>query len=344
MRPLKICLLSAEVSPFAKTGGLGDVTAALARYLWRRGQDVRLFLPLYSRIDTRRYRIAPVEFIRDVPVKLGGRELRFTACTARLPGTALEIYSIDCPGLYDRPALYTSDGDEHLRFALLGRAALESCQRMGWSPDVVHCNDWHTALVPLELKTLYSWDGLFAASKTLLTLHNIGYQGIFPAAAVEDLGLAADAHLLRQEDLRSDRLNFLKTGILYADLLSTVSPTHAREIQSDEYGMGLQELLRQRSDHLVGILNGVDYEVWNPESDRLIPFHYSREDLAGKEQNKQALLPELGLPYAPEVPALGLVSRLVVQKGLDLLQEVLPEALGRFDLRLVALGSGDQNY
>ncbi len=343
-RPLRICLLSSEVTPLAKTGGLGDVTAALARYLWRRGHDVLLFFPLYSSIDVGHYQIGPVDFIRDVPVRLGGREIRFTAGTMHLPGSELDIYPIDCRELYDRPGLYTSDGDEHLRFAMLGRAAIASCQRMGWSPDVVHCNDWHTALVPLELRTIHSWDGLFADSKTLLTIHNIGYQGIFGAAAVGDLGLGDDAHMLHQEDLEGNRLNFLKTGILYADLLSTVSPTHAREILSDEYGMGLQELLRQRGDHLIGILNGIDQEVWNPETDPLIPFHYTRDDLAGKERNKQSLLEELALSYDPAVPAVGLVSRLAHQKGIELLRQVLPDALARVDLRLVVLGSGEEQY
>ena len=307
VRPLRICLISAEVTPLAKTGGLGDVAAALTRYLWRRGHDVRLFFPFYSVIDKQRHTSSPVAFIRQIPLPLGGRHIHFTTHSMQLPGTDLEVYPIECPAAYGRPGLYASDGDEHLRFALLGRAAIESCQRMGWAPDVFHCNDWHTALVPLDLETVYSWDSLLASSKTLLTIHNIGYQGVFPATAIEDLGLSEHAHRLQPDDWPADRLNFLLTGILHADMLSTVSPTHAREIQTEEYGMGLEALLRQRGDHLVGILNGVDYEVWNPAADPLIPYHYSAGDLEGKEWNKKALLEELGLPYDPRAPALGVM-------------------------------------
>jgi starch synthase len=344
MRPLRICLISAEVTPLAKTGGLGDVTAALARYLWRQGQDVRLFFPFYSVIEQQRHTSSPVAFIRQIPLRLAGRHIHFTTHSMRLPGTDQEVYPIECPAMYGRPGLYASDGDEHLRFTLLGRAAIESCQRMGWAPDVFHCNDWHSALVPLDLKTVYSWDSLLASSKTLLTIHNIGYQGVFPATAIEDLGLSDHAQLLQPDDWPADRLNFLLAGVLHADLLSTVSPTHAREIQTEEYGMGLEALLRQRSGHLVGILNGVDYEIWNPAADSLIPYHYSIEDLEGKEWNKKALLEELGLPYDPRAPALGMITRLVAQKGIDLLAQVLPDILPEKDLRLVALGSGEAKY
>ncbi len=344
MPPLRICLASAEVSPFAKTGGLGDVTGALARYLWKAGQDVRLFFPFYSSIDTGPHDIGPVDFIRHLGIRLGRRTFEFSAFCTTLPRTELQVYLVHCPELYHRRGLYADDGDEHLRFAMLGRAALECCQRMGWAPDVVHCNDWHTALMPLDLKTHYAWDKLFARSRTVLTLHNVGYQGVFGAGVVDDLDFAAHASLLFQDDLSADRLNFLKTGILYADVLTTVSPTHAHEIQTEQYGMGLDDLLRRRHDHLVGILNGVDYEEWDPAIDPHLPFHYTADDLDGKEQNKRALLQDLSLRYAPGVPALGIVSRLTGQKGIDLYYEVLPPLLRHRDVRLVALGSGEPRY
>jgi starch synthase len=342
--PLRICFVSSELSPFAKTGGLGDVSAALARFLARGGHDVRPFLPLYSALDTRGQRLVPVEFLRDVPLAMGSRTLSFTLYTTPLPGAPGSLYLVHCPALYDRPGLYTSDPDEGLRFAFLSRAAIESCQRMGWSPHLFHCNDWHTALVPLYLRALYSWDRLFAATQTLLTIHNVGYQGIFGAQILADLGLTGAASWLHQEDLAAGRVNFLKTGVLYAGVLTTVSRTHAREIRSERYGMGLDALLRARADHLVGITNGIDYGEWDPETDPHLPHHYSAADLAGKAADKRHLLDGFGLGAEEGVPLLGVVSRLTSQKGFDLCFDVLPELLGRRDLRLAVLGSGEARY
>jgi starch synthase len=342
--PLKICFVTAEVTPFAKTGGLGDVSAALPRALNRQGHDVRLFLPFYAQIDRSRRRIAAVEFLRDISVRLAGRDYRFSVYVTELPRSSLRLYLVHCPALYDRPGIYGSGSDEAIRFALLTRAAIECCQRMGFGPDVFHCNDWHAALLPLYLRTLYSWDGLFAASKTMLTVHNIGYQGIFPADTVAALGLSDHLAKFHNEDLAAGIINFLKTGILYADLVTTVSPTHAREIRTAEYGMGLDGLLRKRPGSVVGILNGIDAEEWSPETDQMIPFSYSATDLEGKGFCKLALMNDLGLDHDPEVPAMGIVSRLVKQKGIDLLREVLPGFLDNVDSRLAALGSGEPVY
>ncbi|TNF84846.1 MAG: glycogen synthase [Acidobacteria bacterium] len=344
LSPLKVCLVSAEVTPFAKTGGLGDVTAALARHLHRLGVDVRLFFPFYSITDTGPFELLADDSLRHVPVRFGERELVFSVFDARLPRTDLDVHLIHAPDLYHRPGIYTNDVDEHLRFAFLSRAAIESCQRLDWSPDIFHCNDWHTGLLPLYLKSHYAWDDLFTDSRTVLTIHNVGYQGVFPASAVEGLELGDQASLLDEEDLEAGRLNFLKTGILHADLLTTVSPTHAKEIQTAEYGCGLDRQLRARSDDLVGVLNGVEYEEWDPVDDPLIPFAYSRRELAGKEKNKQALLDELSLPADSQAPVVGVVSRLAEQKGFGLFPEVLPELLAARDLHLVVLGTGEERY
>ncbi len=341
---LKICFAAAEVAPFAKTGGLGDVSAALPRTLHRLGHDVRLFLPFYSRIDRDRHQIVPVDFLQDVPLQLGGRLYRYSLYTTTVPRSSLPLYLVFCPALFHRPGIYTSDSDEAVRFALLTRAAIECCQRMGFAPDIFHANDWHTALAPLLLKTTYGWDGLFAGTRTVLTLHNVGYQGVFAASTIGQLGLGEHAERFHNGDLRAGRVNLLKTGLLYADVLTTVSPTHAREIQTAEYGMGLDELLRRRSDHLVGILNGIDPEEWSPERDPLIPLNYSADDLEGKAFNKLALMGDLGLHHDPRVPALGIVTRLVKQKGIELLQAVLPGFLAGVDCRLAVLGSGEPAY
>ena len=344
MSALKICFVSSEVAPLAKTGGLADVSSALPRFLHRAGHDVRVFLPFYSSIEIDDRELHRVEFIQDVPVKFGARSYRFSCLTTRLPSSDLWIYLVDCPELFRRDGLYTSDPDEHLRFAMLSRASIESCQRMGWGPDLFHCNDWHTGLLPLYLKTRYGWDTLFGRSRSVLTIHNIGYQGVFSGDIVEQLGLKENSQFLHHGDLRSGKLNFLKTGILYADLLTTVSPTYAREIQTTRYGMGLDDLLRARQRTLVGILNGVDYDEWSPERDSLIPVRYSIRSLPGKGKNKRALLENVGLPYAARAPVLGVVSRLTHQKGFELVFEALPEFLTQRDIRLVALGSGEPQY
>jgi len=343
-RSLKICFAASEAAPLAKTGGLADVAGALPAQLQRLGHDVRLFLPLHSQIDRERYDIAPLETLTDVEVQVGWRSYSFSARTTTLPDSDFPVYLIDCPELFDRPAVYTGQPDEAQRFTLFSRAVIECCQRLPWAPHVFHCNDWHTALIPLLLRTIYEWDGLFADSRSLVTIHNIGYQGVFPAGFVDELGLERWSHMLDQEDLDAGRVNFLRTGLIYADAISTVSPTYAKEIQTDEYGMGLQQVLRARRDTLVGILNGVDYEQWSPETDTYIPHRFSADDLEGKRLTKLHLEEQLGLEPQAEAPLAGIVSRLAHQKGFEVCFEVLPETLAGSDLRLVALGSGETRY
>ncbi len=341
MDALRICQVSAEYTPFAKTGGLGDVCAALARYLHAHGHDVRPFLPLYGRIERTGRSFVPVSFLQDVPLRMGPREFTFSVYACTPPDARVPVYFVSCPPLYGRDAIYSGEGDEHLRFAFLTRAALESCQRMGFTPDVLHVHDWHTALGPLYVRTLYSWDRLFAGTKTVLTLHNLAYQGRCGASAVAEVGLAGVASLLHQEHLAQGWFGFLETGLLYADAVTAVSRTYAREILTPELGMGLDGLLRARRASVHGIVNGVDYDVWSPEKDALIPQRFSASDLAGKARCKAELLQRVGLPADPATPVVGVVSRLTAQKGFDLCEGVLPEFLAKGALRLVVLGSGD---
>jgi len=346
MDRLKICFAASEMVPFAKTGGLADVAGALPLYLHEEGHDVRVFLPLYSKIDTSKYSFTPVGFLTGLTMHLGPHPFEYSVFVARpSEESALEVYLINCPQLYHRRSLYTGEWDEHLRFALLCGAAIECCQRMGWGPDVFHCNDWHTSLIPLYLKSVYSWDKLFRSTRSILTIHNIAYQGVFPAEVVPNLGLDEHRTLLFQQDLDAGVVNFLKTGVLYADAVTTVSRTYAQEIQGDEMGMGLAPLLRERSNTVVGIVNGVDYDTWNPETDPYLPRRYGIEDVAeGKAANKRHLLEELGLTYDAKAPALGIVSRLTSQKGFDLTFDPLPQALRHLDLRVVVLGTGESRY
>ncbi len=341
---MKICMICSELSPIAKTGGLGDAVAGLARFLADQGVDLRIFMPFYSAARVDRQAVMPVEFLQGLRTELAGRAVEYDVYTTALPGTSQPIHLIHCPKLYARRGIYDDRGDEHLRFALLARGAIESCQRMGFGPDVFHLNDWHTALVPIYLRSLYGWDKLFAGSRTLLTIHNLAFQGVFPAREVAALGLGPVRSLLHQDDLARGRVSFMTSGILHADHLSTVSPTYAREILTPDHGFGLDPLLRARADHLAGIVNGVDYGEWDPASDRLIARPYSASELGGKEVNKKALLEEVGLPYETGVPVLGVVSRLTAQKGFDLLFGTIPELLSRRKARIVILGNGEARF
>jgi starch synthase len=340
---LKICLVTAELAPFAKTGGLADVSGALSAYLHDEGHDVRVLMPLYSTLKSEGLVIQPVPGLQNLTVDIGPWEVEYSIDCATLDN-GMPLFLLRCPALYQRDSLYTQNDDEHLRFTLLARAAFEMCQRMQFAPDIMHCHDWHAGLVPLYLRTVYAWDKLFSNTKSALTIHNIGYQGVFSADIIGDLNLPGYEHMLHQDDLNSGRINFLKTGLLYADLLTTVSPTYAREIQGAEYGMGLDDILRKRDDALIGILNGVDDHEWNPETDPLIPKNFSARDLSGKKVCKKALQKELGLNGTAAQPLLGIVSRLVGQKGLDLLEGVLPKMLQQRDFSLAVLGTGEVHY
>ncbi len=342
--PLKICLASSELAPLAKTGGLADVNSALSVYLHQQGHDVRVLLPFYASLDRTNLDIEPVDNLQDLVVSIGPWDIEYSIDRATLRTNGLPVYLLRCPALYDRPGLYTSGGDEHLRFILLSRVAFEMCQRMRFAPDIFHCHDWHTALIPLFLRTIYSWDTLFSRTRTVLTIHNIGYQGVFGADIRNDLNLGHGEHLLHQEDLAEGRINFLKMGLLLADLLTTVSPTYAEEIQRPDYGMWLDGILRARSKDLVGILNGVDYDEWNPETDPLIPANYSSRRINGKHRCKVALMREMGLAGDREQPLIGVVTRLVSQKGIELMERVLPGLLARRNFSLAVLGSGEPRY
>ena len=342
--PLRICFVASEVAPLAKTGGLADVTSALIRHLDDVGHDVRAFMPRYAAIDLSRFETSAVEALADVPLELGPHRYRYSVLMARLPGSRARVHLIDCPALYGRPRLYTTDPDEHLRFLALTRAAFECCQRMQWSPQILHGHDWHAAFAPLFLKTLYSWDRLFHPTRSILTIHNIGYQGVFPASAAADLQLGAGQYLLHQDDLRAGIVNPMKHGILYADRVTTVSPTYAREIRTAEYGMGLEHVLAARGDAVLGILNGVDYTEWDPRVDPFLPEHYDARHLEVKTRLKARLAARLGLACHPRTALAGVVTRLAAQKGIDLLLEALPRVLAARDLTAAVLGSGDPPY
>ncbi|MEE4175764.1 MAG: glycogen synthase GlgA [Xanthomonadales bacterium] len=341
---MKICLASSEFAPFAKTGGLADVSAALSHFLHREGHEVVALLPRYGRLDDAGLDIQPVKGLQNLSLRFGYVEQDYAIDRVTLEESGLGLYLLRCPELYNRGSIYTQDEDEYLRFVMLSRAALELCQRLGFAPDIVHCHDWQTALMPLYLRSTYAWDRLFANTHSVLTIHNIGYQGMFPAWVLPMLELHGAEHHLHQDDLKDGVINFLKTGVLYAHVITTVSPTYAREILGEDFGMGLNGLLRERLDTVIGILNGVDYDTWDPAVDRLIPANYSIDDLEGKATCKTALQRETGLEVKPDRPLFGIVSRLVGQKGFELAEAVLPGLLEQRDCAVAVLGSGEKRY
>ena len=344
--PLRIVIAASECAPFAKTGGLADVSAALGRALWRRGHDVRLFLPYYQKVDASglETQAAGDAFHLDFP----NRRVSLEILKAPLPnsenaaGEPLMVEFVNAPDLFDREDFYTDDEDEPVRWTAFCRAILETCQRTHWSPDILHANDWHTGLLPLLLREGYNWDDLFHGTRSLFSIHNLGYQGVFPAESLDAMGLGKIRGSFHQERLKEGVLNLLETGIIHSHWLSTVSRTYAQEIQTEEHGMGLEDLLKSRSDHLVGIVNGVDYGEWSPDVDPHIPAAFGPDDLLGKRICRDELLEEMGLAPNPTGPVIGIVSRMTSQKGFELLPDILPVFLQSEDVRLVVLGSGDK--
>jgi starch synthase len=348
---LSICAIASEVVPLAKSGGLADVASALSRQLTAGGHDVRLFMPFYAQIRRDRLEARRIESLQGLPITTGRHRYLVDIWKAKLPGaptaggSSTEIYLVESDALYARGRLYTADPDEHRRFLVLTRAALECCRRMNFRPHIVHSHDWHTAFAPLWLRSNYKNDPVFAGTRSVMTIHNIGYQGDFSATDVADLELGADSYLLHQDDLRAGRINALKTGILHADAVTTVSPTYAREITTPQFGHGMETALAARGNAVHGILNGVDYEEWDPRRDKYLPIHFSAADLARKAELKRNFLLRQNLrPTQGRIPLFGIVSRLASQKGFDLLTDSLPRLLQNHDVRLAVVGTGDAKY
>jgi starch synthase len=328
-------MVASEATPFVKTGGLADVLGSLPRALVRLGDEVGVVLPKYRVAEARE--AEPVWLA--MPLWVGSHH--YAVDISRLIYRGVHYFFVDCPPLYDRAEIYGSYPDNHIRFALLSQAALGIARNL-FRPAVLHAHDWQTGLVAPYLRTTFAGDPTFFGLRSLLTIHNLGYQGNFPAAAFADLGL--DPGLYHPGGLEFwGHVSFLKAGIVWADAINTVSPTYAREIQTPEYGFGMDDLLRIHSKKLSGILNGVDYEEWNPETGPYQVAHYSARDLSGKLASKQALLAEVGLPPNAARPLIGIVSRFADQKGFDLVEGVA-SWLADQDVAVVALGSGQKKF
>ena len=340
---MKVCFVASECVPYAKTGGLADVVGSLPKALSEAGCEVKIVMPLYGSIRTLDYDLSFSTDLGTMNIAIAGKSIAFSVWYGKLPDSDVEVHFVDCPPYYHRGGLYTSDHDEDERFLLLQHAALTILQRYHWKPDIVHCNDWHTALLPVLLQEQYAWDVLFDKTATVLTIHNIGYQGRFSPSSLHTAGLSVTGFYPGGPFEFEGSFSFLKTGLLYADAITTVSETYAREIQTDTYGAGLQNVLSSRSWDLHGVLNGIDVSVWHPNRDEHIAKRYSGRSLDRKIDNKRALLEEMRLPFSEVVPVIGVVSRLTAQKGLELLEPII-HAVVSMPCRLVVLGSGDSRY
>jgi len=340
---MNIAFVASEVYPFAKTGGLADVSGALPKSLAQHDVNIKVFMPLYSQIDKSEFKLKKVFQAGDIPIKYGSKEYYVKIYKSIIPGSNVDIYFIDSPIHYNRETLYTIEPDEAERFGLFNVSVLEVLQRLQWSPDIIHCNDWQTGLIPLLVKENYAWDKLFAKTKTIFTIHNIAYQGIFSTEIIENLKLNRDYFYPQGPLEYNGEVNFLKCGLIFSDIITTVSKTYAKEILTEEFGAGMQDILGERKNDVHGILNGVDYSEWCPESDKVIPYNFSLTKLAGKKKNKQVLLKEIGFEEDIQLPLIGIVSRMVEQKGVELIMESIEELM-KLNVRWAVIGSGIKEY
>ena len=341
---LKVAFITPEMAPLAKTGGLADVTGALPKYLSRSGQlEVTVWLPFYREIKKKNLNLKLVATNLKLDIFPAESQKNFSIFEYQTED--FKVYLVQNDFYFDRDYLYgTPEGDypdNGHRFAFFCLAALTGFKLINWIPDLIHAHDWQSALTLAYLKHVLATDGLYQKTRSLFTIHNLAYQGLFPPEILGQVGLPG--YLFNPEDMEFyGRVNYLKAGLLYSEAISTVSPTYSQEIQTPEFGFGLDGVLRKRSERLFGILNGIDYQEWNPATDPALPAHYSRQSPAGKFLCRQELLRSFNFDAQSKQPIVGLVSRLAGQKGFDLLVKSLDEILKR-DLYLIILGTGEKD-
>ncbi|MFH0826447.1 MAG: glycogen synthase GlgA [Candidatus Omnitrophota bacterium] len=327
---MKILFASSEVVPFAKTGGLADVAGALPLALEELGEEVIITLPRYKAITDTRFKIQRLK--ENVSFSVIGRNIK--------------VYFIENDKYFSRDGLYQDKGtdfeDNLERFSYYCARSLELLKEINFKADIIHVHDWQASLIPVYLKTRYAQDPFFKKTRVLLTVHNIGYQGLFPKEEFPELGLNEEVFSIEGLEYYG-KINILKGGLEFSDLINTVSPTYASEIRTKEFGFGLEGVLNKRKERLFGILNGLDYKIWNPETDPSIAKNFSLKDLAGKQKNKEDLQKICPLPVSSDTPLIGIVSRLAQQKGFDIMAEGL-ERICKMKLQLVILGTGDLKY
>lgn len=350
-KPLNILFVSSEVEPFAKTGGLADVSGTLPQVIKDQGHEIRIIMPRYGSISERKFKLHDVIRLKDIEVPIGKEKKNANVNSSFIANvkSKVQVYFLANKELYERAGIYVSPDskkdyvDNDVRFIFFCRGVLETLKRLGWQPDIIHCNDWQTGLIPAYIKTMYNHDPFFKNVKTVFTIHNLAYQGTFPAASFAKTGLP-EAEFGKEGVEFYGKLNFMKAGLVYADVITTVSEKYAEEICStEEFGCGLEGVLQKRKSHLHGIINGIDYSIWNPETDELIVKRYDLRTLEGKQENKKELLAKFGLAYKENVPLVGIISRLVDQKGLDLIKEIADDFM-KLDVQFVMLAAGEKRY
>ena len=340
MSRLKVLVVSAEVSPFAKVGGLADVAGALPKALKAMGHDVRVAMPGYKMVSDH---CQTKTALKSLTVPLGWRKVKCSVKQTSI-GKDIPVYLISAPYFdksVDSKTVYVPGSEPYAFFA---KAVLDMLRAMDWKPDVIHCNDWHTGLLPVYKSVIYPHDPVVGDASCVFTIHNLAYQGNFDASVLPDYGLPEWLYTMDKVECYGS-VNFLKAGIVFSDLVSTVSPTYSHEIMTKEYGCRLEGLLTYMNSggRLRGILNGIDYEEFDPATDKRIPHNFSLEAMGGKAKDKKELQKAMGLPMEPKAPVIGLVSRLADQKGLDLIKSAATKMLG-MGVQFVVLGTGDAQY
>jgi len=341
---MQVLFAASEVDPFAKTGGLADVAAALPKALAKLGHDVRIIMPRYRAVDPKKFGLKPA--LPPFPVTVGDKTLHVEVLQGALPNSTVTTWFVEQPQLFDRDGLYQDKGvdwpDNLERFSAFSQAVLAAMPQLKWKPEIVHCHDWQTSLVSAHLQWTRSQDPFWQAAGTVLTVHNLAYQGLFPREAWGLTDLPWEGFSIDGLEFYG-QINCLKGGLVTADMISTVSPTYAREIQSAEFGSGLEGVLASRREDVVGILNGIDPEEWNPRTDTHLPATYGDGSLAGKAACKRALQRQQGLPERPNALLIGMIQRLAEQKGIDIFTHAAEELL-TLPVQIVILGTGDPAY
>jgi len=349
-KKLKVLFVSGEVVPFAKTGGLADVLGSLPQAVEDRSNEARIMMPKYGLINDRKFRLHDVLRLKEIPVEVNKQTEILSVKVTALPSSKIQTYFLYHEGYFKRNGLYVDpetkkdypDNDE--RFILFNRGVLETLKFLGWKPDIIHCNDWMSALIPAYLKLVYHEDPFFKDIKTVFTVHNLSYQGSFDKSTLKKSGFPEDA--FTPDGLEFfDRFNFMKIGLVYADSITTVSETYASEIcQDDELACGMTGILKDRQDDIYGILSGIDESVWSPKKDDFLEENYTEANYKeGKAKNKEALLEKYQLPKKDGTPLISIISRLVDHKGVDLIIEAFEELI-QLDVQIVVLGSGEEEY
>lgn len=343
MEKLNILLAASEVVPFAKSGGLADVSGALPKALKALGHDVRVVMPRYYIVDKEKYHLKLIESSLGVPMGVMG-EMWAAVYEGKLPQSDVPVYFIEYDDFFGRKGLYDENGegfsDNDNRFIFFSKAVMQLAKRVHFRPDVIHANDWHTAPIPLLLNTTYAFDPDFKNTGSLLSIHNLEHQGKFYKGAMDVLDVGWE-HFTPNELEEYDGVNLLKGGIVHADAINAVSKKYAQEIRTSEFGFGLEGLINDKAYKLFGVLNGVDYDEWSPQIDKLIPCNFDADSLEGKAECKEKLQKDFKLPLYPNVPLIGLVGRLAEQKGISLIAASI-EKLLEMDIQIVLLGTGER--